>query len=194
LGNESGEREPGGIRATVELPPNLRREKGVPMQVTTFKDMYIAELQELVNVEEQLAESLLRMANVASHPALKDALVRHREETQVQKERLESILQSHGADPKAHTDQAMQALVNETEKMLSMLKGNDLRDAGLIASAQKLEHYEIAAYGTAAALAGQLDLRGDQQALHKSLDEEKKADVLLTQLAKGWVNQAAVAA
>ncbi len=93
------------------------------MQITTFKDMYIAELQELIDVEEQLAESLLRMANVASHPALKDALVRHREETQVQKERLESILQSHGADPKAHTDQGMQALVNETEKMLSMLKG-----------------------------------------------------------------------
>jgi len=164
------------------------------MEITTFKDMYIAELQELVNVEEQLAESLLRMANVASHPALKDALVRHREDTQVQKERLESILQSHGADPKAHTDQAMQALVNETEKMLSMLKGNDLRDAGLIASAQKLEHYEIAAYGTAGALAGQLDLRGDQEALHKSLEEEKQADILLTQLAKGGVNQAAVAA
>jgi ferritin-like metal-binding protein YciE len=164
------------------------------MQVNTFKDMYIAELQELVSVEEQLAESLLRMANVASHPALKDALVRHREETQIQKERLESILQSHGADPKAHADQAMQALVNETEKMLSMLKGNDLRDAGLIASAQRLEHYEIAAYGTAAALAGQLDLRSDQQALHQSLEEEKQADILLTQLAKGGVNQAAVAA
>jgi ferritin-like metal-binding protein YciE len=164
------------------------------MQVNTFKDMYIAELQELVSVEEQLADSLLRMANVASHPALKDALMHHREDTQAQKERLMSILQAHDADPKAHTDQAMQALVHETEKMLEMLKGNDLRDAGLIASVQKLEHYEIAAYGTAAALAGQLDLRGDQQALHKSLEEEKQADILLTQLAKGWVNQAAVAA
>ena len=124
------------------------------MQVTSFKDMCIAELQELVSVEEQLTAALLRMAQMASHSALKDALVRHREETQVQKDRLASILQKHGADPKAHTDQAMQALVHETEKMIEILKGNDLRDAGLIASAQKLEHYEIAAYGTAAALAG----------------------------------------
>jgi ferritin-like metal-binding protein YciE len=88
----------------------------------------------------------------------------------------------------------MQALVRETEKMLSMLKGNDLRDAGLIASAQRLEHYEIAAYGTAAALAGQLDLRDEQRTLHESLEEEKKTDLLLTQLAKREVNQDALAA
>jgi ferritin-like metal-binding protein YciE len=164
------------------------------MQLNSFRDMYIAELQELVSVEEQLAESLLRMAGVASHPSLKDALIHHRDQTQMQKERLESILQRHGANPTAHTDQAMQALVSETEKMLGMLKGNDLRDAGLIASAQKLEHYEIAAYGTAAALAGQLDLRDDQRMLHESLDEEKQADVLLTKLAKGEVNRDALAA
>jgi ferritin-like metal-binding protein YciE len=164
------------------------------MQLNSFRDMYIAELQELVSVEEQLAESLLRMAGVASHPSLKDALIHHRDQTQMQKERLESILQRHGANPTAHTDQAMQALVSETEKMLGMLKGNDLRDAGLIASAQNLEHYEIAAYGTAAALAGQLDLRDDQRMLHESLDEEKQADVLLTKLAKGEVNRDALAA
>jgi ferritin-like metal-binding protein YciE len=134
------------------------------------------------------------MANVASHPALKDVLIRHREETQAQKERLDSILRKHGAHRRAHTDQAMQALVRETEKMLSMLKGNDLRDAGLIASAQRLEHYEIAAYGTAAALAGQLDLRDEQRTLHESLEEEKKTDLLLTQLAKREVNQDALAA
>jgi ferritin-like metal-binding protein YciE len=88
----------------------------------------------------------------------------------------------------------MQALVNETEKMLDMLKGNELRDAGLIASAQKLEHYEIAAYGTAAALAGQLEFRDDQEILHMSLEEEKHTDVLLTQLAKSEVNRDALAA
>jgi hypothetical protein len=98
------------------------------------------------------------MAEVALHPSLKNSLMHHREETQVQRQRLESILQKHGANPQAHTDQAMQAPVTETAKMLSLLKDNDIRDAGLIASAQKLEHYEIAAYGTAAALAGQLKL------------------------------------
>src|SRR5207245_6594515 len=164
------------------------------MQITNFKDMYIAELQELVSLEGQLANELARMVEVASDASLNNILMHHREETQVQRQRLESILQKHGANPGAHTDQAMQALVNETGMMLAILNGNDLRDAGLIASAQKLEHYEIAAYGTAAALAGQLDLRDDQQMLHESLEEEKQADVRLTKLVKGEVNPDALAA
>jgi ferritin-like metal-binding protein YciE len=163
------------------------------MQIKNFKDMYIAELQELVSVESQLDLALKRMADAASHPSLKRELSRHRAETKEQGKRLQSILQNHGAKLRAHTDQAMEALVNEAEKMLSLLEG-ELRDAGLIASAQKLEHYEIAAYGTAAALAGQLDLRDDQRMLHDSLEEERKADAALTKLAKGEVNQDAAAA
>src|SRR5215471_19107750 len=104
------------------------------------------------------------------------------------------MLQKHGANPRAHRDQAMQALVNETEKMMGIVKGDDLRDAALIASAQKVDHYEIAAYGTAAALAGQLDLREDQRLLHESLEEEKGTDAALTRLAKSEVNRAALAA
>ena len=88
----------------------------------------------------------------------------------------------------------MQALIAETMKMLAMLKTDNLRDADLIASAQRIEHYEIAAYGTAAALAGQLNLRDEQKMLHLSLEEEKRADALLTQLAKREVNPAALAA
>jgi ferritin-like metal-binding protein YciE len=173
---------------------NARSAKGGIMQIKSFKDMYIAELQELTNLEGQLADELLRMADVASHRSLKDAFMHHRQQTEVQRQRLESILQKHGAKPDAHKDQAMQAMVKETEKMLKMLKGDELRDAGLIASAQKLEHYEIAAYGTAAALAGQLDLRDDQRLLHDTLEEEKEADAQLTKLAKGEVNQHAIAA
>jgi len=164
------------------------------MEISNFKDMYIAELQELVSVEEQLAEVLLPMAAAASHAALKDALVDHHAETVAQRERLLAILRSHGADPAAHVDQAMQALICETRKMLSILEGDDLRDAGLIASVQKLEHYEIAAYGSAAALAGQLELRFDQMLLHDSLLEEKEADAILTDIAKGEVNPDALAA
>lgn len=96
------------------------------------------------------------------------------------------------SSPYVHTDQAEEALVAETEKMLKLVKGNDLRDAALIASAQKLEHYEMAAYGTAAALAGQLELRDDQRMLHESLEEERQTDALLTTLAKGEVNQDAL--
>jgi len=164
------------------------------MEISNFKDMYLAELQELVSVEDQLAEALLRMAAAASHPALKDALVDHHAETMRQKERLVGILRKHGADPTAHVDQAMQGLIGETRKMLGILQGDDLRDAGLIASAQKLEHYEIAAYGSAAALAAQLDLRDDQMLLHDSLLEEKETDAILTDIAKGEVNPDALAA
>jgi ferritin-like metal-binding protein YciE len=96
--------------------------------------------------------------------------------------------------PTARIDQAMQALITETKKMITMLKADDLRDAGLIASAQKIEHYEIAAYGTAAALAGQLGLRDEQKMLHMSLEEERQVDGLLTELAKREVNRQALAA
>ena len=164
------------------------------MELGNFKDMFVAELQELADVEAQLADALLRMAGAASHPALKRALVHHRAETVTQRERLLTILDKHGANPTAHTDQAMKSLVTETKKMLTMLKADDLRDAGLIASTQKLEHYEIAAYGTAAALAGQLDLRDEQKMLHLSLEEEKRFDLLLTGLAKNEVNPDALAA
>ncbi len=119
------------------------------MEISNFKDMYLAELQELVSVEDQLAEALLRMAAAASHPALKDALVDHHAETMRQKERLVGILRQHGADPTAHVDQAMQALIRETRKMLGIVEG---------------------------------------------LLEEKEADALLTDIAKGEVNPDALAA
>ncbi len=82
----------------------------------------------------------------------------------------------------------MQALIHETEKMCAILKDDYLRDAGLIAS-RKSSTSEIAAYGSAAALAGQLDLREDQRLLHRALEEERRADELLTTLAKGEINQ-----
>jgi len=164
------------------------------MEITNFKDMYVAELQELASVEAQLADALLRMAGAASNPALKRVLIHHRAETETQRDRLATILETHGASPTAHTDQAMQTLITEAKKMLTILTEDNLRDAGLIASAQKLEHYEIAAYGTAAALAGQLDFRDEQKMLHLSLEEEKRIDALLTQLAKREVNPEAVAA
>src|SRR5262245_39728815 len=118
------------------------------MQITSFKDMYIAELQELRSLKAQLAAAQLRMARAASHAALKNLLTGHRNGSVAQQERLEDLLRRHKADPRAHTDQAMQALIGETEKMLAMVKGDELRDAALIASALKIAHYEIAAYGT----------------------------------------------
>jgi ferritin-like metal-binding protein YciE len=164
------------------------------VEITTFKDLYLAELQELVSGEKQLSETLVRALQMAANPALKEVIRRHHDETQIQADRLGTILRRHSAGADVHTDQAMEALTRETEKMLGLLKGGELRDAGLVASLQRLEHYEIAAYGTAAALAGQLGLRDDQQSLHQSLEEERQMDLALTQLAKGEVNRSALAA
>jgi ferritin-like metal-binding protein YciE len=164
------------------------------MKIRSLEDMYIAELQELASVERQMAECLVQVANRTSHPVLKSTLLDRRAESATQKERLESILQKHGANPEAHIDQTMQALIYETERMLPMLEGMGLRDAGLIASLQRLEHYEIAAYGTAAALANQLKLPDDEKILRESLEEEKDADAALTDLAESEVNPDARAA
>jgi len=140
------------------------------MEIRNFKDMYIAEVQELASVVRQLGECLPRVAKAASHPALKQVILDNREAAETQKERLEAILEAHGAEVEAHIDQAMQAMLYETNKLLPMLKGEDLRDAGLIASMQRLKHYEIAAYGTAAALAGQLKLCDDQDCLRATIN------------------------
>ena len=86
----------------------------------------------------------------SGNEALKTAFETHREQTLAQGERLRTILRKHNAEGETHTDQAVQAMIRETEKMVDMIKRDDLRDAGLLASAQKLEHYEIAAYGSAA--------------------------------------------
>jgi ferritin-like metal-binding protein YciE len=164
------------------------------MTIAGFRDMYLAELQELRSVEAQLLDALQNMADAASHVELKSALLNQRSETETRKKRLDDLLGRHGADPRAHTDQAMQAMVRESGKMMSLLEGKNLRDAGIISSAQRVEHYGIAAYGTAAALAGQLDLRDDQKVLHESLEEERRADALLSDLAKQTINPAAVGA
>jgi ferritin-like metal-binding protein YciE len=164
------------------------------MEIRNLEDLYIAELQELANVEGQLAECLANLAKAASHPALKRELFNHREETETQNERLESLLEKYGANTEAHVDQAMQALVSETFKTIPMLKSDQVRDASLISSLQRLKHYEIAAYGTVAALAGQLKLTDDQRLLRKCLEEEKRTDIALTVLAESEINPDALAA
>ena len=163
------------------------------MKINTFEDMYLAELQELASAERQLGDSLGPMAEAVSHAELKNVLIDQQERTQEQQRRLLSILRVHGIESTPHTDQAMQALVKETRKMLNILKGDDLRDAGLIASIQRLKHYEIAAYGTVATLAAQLGFDDDVELLEESLDEEKEVDGLLTRIARREVNLDAIA-
>jgi ferritin-like metal-binding protein YciE len=163
------------------------------MNVDNFREMFIAELQELRSVEAQLVEALPKMADMASHPELKQAIQTHLEETRWQQSQLDEILRRHGVDPREHVDQAMQAMLKEAEKWAGMVPDQDLRDAGLIASAQRVEHYEIAVYGSLATWAKQLELDEDLPALLDILEEVKRTDESLSRLAKRVVNPDAAA-
>src|SRR3954462_9149256 len=158
------------------------------MNIDDFRQMYVTELQELCSVDAQLVDALPKMAGVANHSELKQAIQSHLEETRSQRDRLDEILRRHGAAPREHVDQSMQAIVREAEKWARMVQDPDLRDAGLIASAQRVEHYEIAVYGTLLAWAKQLGFTEDERTLQANLDEEKRTDEKLTGLAQEIVN------
>lgn len=162
------------------------------MQINNFKAMYFADIAELRSAEAQLADALSKMAETASHDGLKQALANHREQTASQRDRVDGILRRHGMTPDQHEDQAMMALVREAEKMAGILTEPALRDAGLIDAAQRIEHYEIAAYGTVATYADLLGFDADKRTLHEILDEEKAANDRLTLLAETVVNRHAL--
>jgi ferritin-like metal-binding protein YciE len=164
------------------------------MNIDTFRQMYVSELQELYSVETQLTEALPKMLDTARRVELKEVLRNHLQETRSQRDRLEELLRRHKAAPHEHVDQSMQAIVREADKWAGMIEDTDLRDAGLIASAQRVEHYDIAIYGTLATWADQLGLDEDLFILHAILDEERRADEKLTAIAKQAVNREAVAA
>jgi len=159
-----------------------------------FQEIYIAELQELRSAEAQLVEALPRIADQARHAELKEVLRDHLEVTRTHLARLEDLLRRHGADPRAHVDQALEALLRETGKLARQVSDPDVLDAELIGSVQRIEHYEIAAYGTVATYAKGLGLDEDLQVLLATLEEEKEADSRLTDLAKDTVNRDAAAA
>ncbi|MEI4264175.1 YciE/YciF ferroxidase family protein [Roseovarius sp. D0-M9] len=150
--------------------------------------MYLKELQELQSAERQLSDAFSRMQELATDDSLKLAITNHLDETQSQLDRLDIMLKDHGADPDLHEDQSMSALIVESEKWVQMLEDATLRDAGLIASLQKIEHYQIAAYGTLACWAKHLDLDEDLDVLLGILDQDKTFDEELSKLAKRDVN------
>ena len=158
------------------------------MSIDALKDLYLAELQEVRSVEAQLCDALPKMIDMAAASELQQAFDSHLGETRSQLEKVDAILQRHGAEPLAHNDQSMQAIVAEADKWAGMVDDPACRDAGLIASAQRVEHYEMAVYGTLATWAGQLGLDDDASTLRAVLEEEKSADGALTRLAERQVN------
>lgn len=163
------------------------------MDLTSLKELYTAELQETRSLEEQLLDALPRLESKATDPSLKEALSGHLNETRTQLRRIEEVLARHGAGARQHTDQSMTTLIAEADRWVGMIGDSSLRDAAIIASGQRIEHYEIAVYGTLAAWAKQLGLEEDLKTLLAVLEEEKEADTKLTELAKREVNPQASA-
>jgi ferritin-like metal-binding protein YciE len=164
------------------------------MNVNNFRELYRIELQELRSVEHQLVAALPKMAQAAQHPRLKQAIEAHLNETRAQRDQLDGLLKRHGADPREHQDGSMQAIIREADRWARQVQDPECRDAGLIASAQRIVHYEIAVYGTLATWAKQLGEEEDLTALHAILEEEKRTDEKLTELAKSVINLEAVQA
>ena len=161
------------------------------MSVKTLEDLFIHELSDIYNAEKQLTKALPRMARAASNPELIAAFESHLEETHHQVERIDQVVDATNVRLKRIKCQAMEGLVEEGKEVIDAIEKGPVLDAALIAAAQKVEHYEIASYGTLLALARQLKTNGIEGLLQETLKEEKAADQKLTRLAEGGANQAA---
>lgn len=153
-----------------------------------LNELLINELRDLYSAESQLIQALPKMAEAASDPRLKSAFEMHLRETGEQAARLENIFSELGEKPTGETCKAMEGLVKESSDYVRAGGNPDVRDAGLIGAAQRVEHYEMAGYGTARALATRLGLSDIAQLLQTTLDEEAAADHKLTDIAEGQVN------
>lgn len=164
------------------------------MTLDNLRDLYIEQLRDLYNAEKQLSEALPEMAESASHSELRQTFESHLEETREHAKRIERIFKDLGESPQGEKCEAMEGLIKEGEEILEKDADDDVRDAGLIAAAQRVEHYEIAGYGTVATYAELLDRQEDHDILGRTLAEEKEADKKLNRIAKEIVNPKAVAA
>jgi len=158
------------------------------MQMDNLRELLVDELKDIYSAESQILKALPKMAKKASHPELKQAFETHLAETQGHVQRLEEIFQQLGAKPKGKTCAAMQGIVEEGKEIMGEDMEDDVMDAALIAAAQKVEHYEIASYGTVRAWAKLLKEREIVGLLQQTLDEEGKTDKLLTKLATSSIN------
>lgn len=157
-----------------------------------MKKLLETALQDAYSAETQILEALPKMEQAASTPSLKQAFRKHRQETEGQVKRLQQAAQQLGISPEGETCEAMQGHIEEAEELMDEFDQGPVLDAALIGAAQKVEHYEIATYGTLATL---LKGMGEQQCaklMAETLAEEKKTDEMLTQLAEQEVNPAAL--
>ncbi|VYT88421.1 ferritin-like domain-containing protein [Metakosakonia massiliensis] len=159
------------------------------MQINTVEDLFVHGLSDIYNAEKQLTRALSKLARESSNAELAQAFKNHLEETQGQIERIDQIKdlvpELKIKRMKCH---AMEGLVEEANEVIESTEKGPVRDAALIAAAQKVEHYEIASYGTLCTLADQLGYKDVKKLLAETLEEEKAADTLLTETATSKIN------
>jgi ferritin-like metal-binding protein YciE len=156
--------------------------------LNSFDDLLTHQLQDVYDAEFQLVEALPLMADASSSSDLKNAFNTHLMETRDHAKRLEQVFQLLGKEPKRTSCPAMKGLVKEGNEAISASGDPKVKDAALIASAQRVEHYEIAAYGTLRTLANQIGQQEVARILQRTLDEEGNTDKKLTRIAESHVN------
>lgn len=164
------------------------------MTEKTLQDLFIHELSDIFSAEKQLTKALPRLARAAQSPDLAAAFNAHLEETRGQVERIDELVETTGLRLKRIKCAAMEGLVEEGREVIDEIEPGPVRDAALIAAAQKVEHYEIASYGTLCTFAGELGLDAAEKLLQATLQEEKGADQKLNALALKRLNRQAAKA
>lgn len=167
-------------------------ESRTPEQESALKELFVDSLKDIYWAEKHLTKDLKKLAKAATSNELKAAFETHATETERQVQKLEQVFELVGEKAAAKKCEAMAGLSKEAEELTSSTEeGTEVRDVALISAAQKVEHYEIATYGTLKTLAGILNFPDAQAILEEILEEEKKTDALLTGIAEEFVNEAA---
>jgi ferritin-like metal-binding protein YciE len=162
------------------------------MSLDTLEKLYINELRDLYSAENQLLKALPKMAKGASSSELKNAFEKHLEQTKGHVERLERLFEQLDESPKGKTCHGMKGLIEEGSEILKEDGEDSVLDAGIIVAAQKVEHYEIASYGSVRTFANLLGKDEAARLLQSTLDEESETNEILNQLAEGIVNPEAM--
>jgi len=162
------------------------------MKLDTLKTLYVDELRDLYNAENQLLKALPKMAKGATSEELQEAFEKHLEQTKTHVQRLEEVFEEVGEKPKSKTCKAMKGLIEEGSEILKEDGEESVIDAGIIVAAQKVEHYEIASYGSLRTFAQLLGKDRSAELLQTTLEEESEANELLTKLAEDIVNPEAL--
>jgi ferritin-like metal-binding protein YciE len=160
------------------------------VKLESLHQLYITELHDLYDAENQIIKALPKMIDAANSNQLRTALEEHLEQTRGHVSRLEQIFQMHNEDVKGQKCKGMDGIIDEDKDIVKHDENLGVRDAGIIAGAQKVEHYEIASYGSVRTWAEQMGHTQAAQLLQQTLNEEKEADRKLTQLAESLNTEA----